>query len=141
MSTKQAEPVFAVAPTPPHGATSSLESSCTYFGTVAGVTLTTNVTWDPLRLANFQKLANPLAVSLPGKTPTGETIPAVHWVHVTVTGEPALWLSPAPSTGPGTPTGVSELLASKHGYVVMTQSTGLDESQATRVLGMMLDRL
>jgi hypothetical protein len=141
MSAKQAEPVFAVAPSPPHGETSSLESSCNYFGTVAGVSLTTNVTWDPRRLANFQQSANPLAVSLPGKTPTGQTIPAFHWVHVTVAGEPALWLSPVPSTGPLSPTGVSELLAAKHGYVAMTQSVGLDESQATRVLGMMLDRL
>jgi len=92
----------------------------------------------PAESRHFQKLANPLAVSLPGNTPSGETIPTVHWVHVTVSGEPALWLSPAPSTGPDTPTGVRELLASKHGYVVMTQSTGLDESQAKRVLGMML---
>ncbi len=133
--------MFAVPSTPPYGGTSRLESSCLYFGTADGVTLTTNVTWDPRRLSNFRATANPLAVSLPGKTPTGATIPALHWTHVTVGGEPALWLSPVPTTGPGSPTNVSELLAAKHGYVAMVQSNGLTQSQATRVLGMMLDRL
>ena len=141
VSVREAGAVFAVAPGQPPTGTSALESTCTYTGTVQGVSLTTDVTWDPRRLTNFQHAASPLAVSLPGRTPTGATIPALHWVHLTVGGEPALWVSPVPSTGPGSPAGVSELLGSKDGYVVMTQSTGLDERQATRVLGIMLHRL
>jgi len=141
VSVNQAEAIFAVVPSPPHGATSTLESSCTYFGTFDGLWLTTDVTWDPRRLANFRGAASPLSVSEPGRTPSGATLPAPHWVHLTVAGEPALWLSPVPSTGPGSPADVSELLASKDGYVVMTQSTGLLEVQATRVLTLMLDRL
>ncbi len=138
---REAEGVFAVPPGPPPNGTSALESSCTYLGIIQGVSLTTDVTWDRRRLANFRNTANPLAISRPGTTPSGATITAFHWVHLTVAGEPALWLSPVPSTGPGSPTGVSELLGSKHGYVLMTQSTGLDEFQATRVLGIMLSRL
>lgn len=133
--------MFALAPIQPHGGTSALESSCNYIGIVEGVSLTTDVTWDPRRLANFRNTANPLAVSQPGRTPSGATISAAHWVHLTVAGEPALWLSPVPSTGPLSPADVSELLGSRDGYVVMTQSTGLAEFQATRVLGFILNRL
>ena len=123
VSTGDAEAVFADAPSQPPSGMSALESSCTYVGIIEGVSLTTDVTWDPRRLANFWNMANPLAISLPGKTSTGATIPALHWVHLTVAGQPALWLSPVPSIGPGSPTGVSELLGSKAGCVVMTQST------------------
>ena len=141
VSVRQLESVFPVVPHPPHGGTSTLESTCTYPGTFEGMSLTTDVTWDPRRLANFQGAASPLAVQEPGRTPTGATIPALHWVHLTVAGEPALWLSPVPSTGPVSLNGTSELLASKDGYMVMTQSTGLQQFQVARVLGIMLHRL
>jgi hypothetical protein len=141
MHMRQAEAVFALAPIQPDGGTSALESSCNYIRIVEGVSLTTHVTWDPRRLANFRNTANPLAVPHPGRTSSGATIPAAHWVHPTAVGEPALWLPPVPSTGPQSPADVSGLVGSRDGYVVMTQSTGLAEFQATRVLGFILNRL
>lgn len=144
MPTSEAATVFATGASPPHDATATSsphQSMCFYPGTGSGVHLNTTVSRDPRRLTNFQHEDSPLTVSLPGRTPTGATIPAIHFVHLTVAGKSALRLSPVPCTGVGSPANLTEIIGSKKGYVVTVQSTGLSQHQATQVLGIMLSHL
>ena len=108
----------------------------------------TSVSWGEQQLTDFRKAHGlPTATSSTTAPTSSATVPSasstttVPGAPVKVDGTTAYWVSPLPATGPDSIPNLSQLSATKTGYVVGLEGTGLDVTQATSALGTMLSRL
>ena len=127
---------------------STMQSGCYYANRTGGGVLLTSVSWGKQQLADFRKAhglstgssttTSPAASATTSPASSTTTVPGA---SVEVDGTTAYWVSPLPATGPDSIPNLSQLSATKNGYVVGLEGTGLDVTQATGALRTMLSRL
>ena len=118
-----------------------MQSGCYYSARTGGGVLLTSVAWSKQQIADFRKEHGLVTDSSSTATPSASSTTTVSGARVEVDGTAAFWLSPLPVTGPGSIPNLSQLSATKNGYVVGLQGTGLDLTQATGAFRTMLSHL
>ena len=119
----------------------TLQSGCYYAGRPGEPVLLTTVSWSTQQLADFRKLHDLVNGSTPATSSPAAPTTSGLGVRVEVDGTAAFWVSPLAAAGPNPIPNMNQLTATKKNYVVVLNSTGLDVTQATRVLGTMLSHL
>lgn len=120
---------------------STMQSGCYYSSRTGGRVLVTSVTWSKQQLADFRKTHGLATGSSSTTTSPASSITTGSGARVEVDGTTAFWLSPIPVTGPGSIPNLSQLSATKNGYVVGLEGTDLDLAQATGAFRTMLSHL
>lgn len=141
LSTSEAAVLIGARPVAARPSYSTMQSGCYYSARTGGGVLLTSVAWSKQQLADFRKAHGLVTDSSSTATPSATSTTTVSGARVEVDGTAAFWLSPLPVTGPGSIPNLSQLSATKNGYVVGLQGTGLDLTQATGVFRTMLSHL
>ena len=120
---------------------STMQSGCYYAARTGGGVLLTSVSWGKQQLADFRKAHGLSSGPTSTTTSPASSTTTVPGARVEVDGTTAFWVSPLPATGPDSIPNLNQLSATKNGYVVGLEGTGLDVTQATGALRTMLSRL
>jgi len=141
LSTSEAAVLIGARPVTAQPSYSKMQSDCYYSTRTGGRVLLTTVSWSKQQLADFRKAHGLATESSSTSTSPASSTTTVPGARVEVDGTTAFWLSPLPATGAGSIPDLSQLSATKNGYVVGLEGTGLDLTQATGAFRTMLSHL